>query len=622
MVSHIKSLPDKFYKFWLRLANLENKTSIFKINFHKHWMYIIWEHKKYLFIALLFEIFTKTFYTLIPIFIGWIVEQQKFIYFYILIIVWFFAIIGEYISVYFATILECQCIASIKYNASEFFLTVDPIYHTIRPTGKLFAKIERGARSYEDFLDIILWDLSPVIISILTVIVSFLLVDIKLGLLALVLLFLTAIVNILSNVFTSISFEKNLIKADDKFKIISRESLTQIQLIRSCFASNEIDQAIKQRNKELMVAEGTAWLSFGGINFITRFIYLISVLFLGSYLLNSVQLNYFSALTGITLLLTYIRGTADIILIGRRLRKLLRAAARIKDLFLYIKDFGKQTFPVFIANHEIQNEILKKRETIFINLDIKDLYFDYTPKARIFENHSLHLNVPRAQQNKLYGIIGPSGMGKTTLLSILGGQLKPTQGEIKINDISVYDIDDSARRRIIAIQGQIASSLSGTLRRNLLIGVPSEAIFSDDELIMSLKNVGLWQIFEEQKGLDTQIGEGGITMSGGQRQRLNFASLYLRANYYRPLLILIDEPTSSLDEISEKAITNMIDQLAQHALTLVIAHRLKTLENAIGILDFSLIDQEKEIKFYSKYDLEKKSSYYNRLLQGQININL
>ena len=121
----------------------------------------------------------------------------------------------------------------------------------------------------------------------------------------------------------------------------------------------------------------------------------------------------------------------------------------------------------------------------------------------------------------------------------------------------------------------------------------------------------------DKQGLDSLIGEGGVNLSGGQRQRLNFASLYLRAKLLRPSLILIDEPTSSLDQISEEALTRMILELSQIGLTLVVAHRLQTLAKATGILDFSLLNQQKHLRFYSPQELAKTSKYYQELLVGK-----
>ena len=109
-----------------------------------------------------------------------------------------------------------------------------------------------------------------------------------------------------------------------------------------------------------------------------------------------------------------------------------------------------------------------------------------------------------------------------------------------------------------------------------------------------------------------------MAVFGGQRQRINFASLYLRAHYYRPPVILIDEPTSSLDEVSEASITGMILELAKHSITLVIAHRLKTIEDAVGLMDLSLLSEEKNIEFYSLTQLKQRSVYYSQLVAGKI----
>ena len=249
------------------------------------------------------------------------------------------------------------------------------------------------------------------------------------------------------------------------------------------------------------------------------------------------------------------------------------------------------------------------------------IHFDYNQDAQVLQNHSLQFSVPKSQTSKLYGIIGPSGVGKTTFLSILGGQLKPDQGQILINGIDIYAVGDLTRRTLIALQMQTATNLRGTLRYNTTFGLPRDkTIFGDKEIIQVLDNVGLWKLFAAKDGLETLIGEGGLNLSGGQRQRLNFASLYLRTKYFRPSLILIDEPTSSLDEISEQKITKMMLEMSQAAIVIVIAHRLKTIENAIGIMDFSLVENNKQLQFMSKAELSNQSQYYQELMEGKIEL--
>ena len=290
-------------------------------------------------------------------------------------------------------------------------------------------------------------------------------------------------------------------------------------------------------------------------------------------------------------------------------------------LFDFLNTFGKQTFPV-LGEHRFELPLNKKGNTF---IEAKKLKFRYNVNAQIFNDHSLILTVPYTQKNKLYGIIGPSGVGKTTLLSILGGQLKPQEGTVTLNGINIYSIDDYARRTLITIQNQTASTMRGSVRYNLLFGMPQDKnkpqIYSDDELNAVLKKVGLLKIFKEKDGLDTFIGEGGFTISGGQRQRFNFASVYLRAKYYEPILILMDEPTSSLDEVSETAITEMISELANKAATFVIAHRLHTIKDAAALLDISLIKETKKMRFYPPEVLKEKSQYYQLLLKGDISIH-
>lgn len=616
MLDRYKNLTDSYYRFWLNLANLPKKASIFPIDFDKSWFNVIRQRQGYGIITILCMCVIQYFYTVYPIYVGKIIESGNWNYFLLLMAVWCFIISLEYVSVYAAALMEIQCMNSVLYNSFKHFLTVDPIYHTLKSTGKLFSKITRCARSYENLLDIILWDLLPLTVSIVVVIGEFFRHDITLSFLSFGLVSTIIVVNIFLNLFTSATFEKRLIVADDELKSLGVESLTQVQLIRSSFATNQITHTVHKRASNLMYREGTAWLAFASSVFISRFIYILSVLALGWVVFNRVLAGSMTAIMASAIIITYVNGTYETIEIGRKLRKLLRAITRINDLYSFIQLFGKQTFPV-LAEPAVQPLTSFKEGSIAV--EAKDIYFDYTPEARIFSGHSMYLEVAEDQQNKLYGVIGPSGVGKTTLISLLGGQLKPDKGAIVVNGIPIYEVGDTARRSLIAMQGQVASSLSGTLMSNLLLGLPRDS-YTNQQLVTVLKQVGLWKLFEEKQGLETPIGEGGMNLSGGQRQRLNFASLYLRAKYYRPVLILIDEPTSSLDEVSELAITSMISELSQKALTLVIAHRLNTLADAVGILDFSLLKKEQELTFYAKQELEKKSPYYKKLMIGDVSI--
>jgi ABC-type multidrug transport system fused ATPase/permease subunit len=617
----LTSLSQSYFKFWMHFITFKNKAHLLSVDFHQPWWKIITDQKIYFFAILIAEAIDNAFYTLIPLFIGFLIASQKLYYFFIFMAAWGVTICIEFFALYLSAILQRQSIHSLLYYAHRFFLTVDPIYHATRSSGKIIGKIERGVNAYEDLLDVITFDLLPTVIGIITVTLSFLKFDIFLGILAFSMIMIIGAINIFLQLLSTQAFEPQVITASDKLASINIENLAQINYIRSCFASNETDTLLKNTNLYMMYVGGTSWVAFSALTLFTRLSYLISILVLGTYLIHLIQQQQVSIVMGTALLMTYITGSYEIMRLGKKIKKFLKCTTRINDLFNFIRSFGKQSFPVLSTETPAVSIPLIEKPVDALVVKVKNLHFNYTTKTHIFENHSLFLEISRNHVNKLYGIIGPSGIGKTTLISILGGQLHPSQGSVMIQDVDIYSVDDFTRKYIVALQGQTASSLRGSIRYNLLFGLPKDMpVYEDAALISVLTAVGLWSLFEEKEGLDSLVGESGLNLSGGQRQRLNFANLYLRAKYFNPALILIDEPTSSLDEVSEKAITNMINELAQHAITFVIAHRLNTLEQAVGILDFSLIYAEKNMLFHTRDELYRLSPYYKKLVDGEIQL--
>jgi len=617
MLYRLKKLANSFYFWWLRVTRLDKNMTVRHLDFERKWWSIITERWLYWCTVLSGRIIATAFLTLVPVLIGFIFRSQHSVHFFYLVLAWVVVELWRYITIWMFDTEQASIAYGVQYSSYRFFLTVDPIYHAMRTSGRLFAKIERGARAYENLLNTAIYELLPIFVGVFTVIISFFTLDIVVGMIALVFLLLILFLNVSTILFNALAFELRLIDADDDVKVLNMESLTQIELVRSSFASDELDHVVHKKNRHSAAVLSGAWISFATAMLFTRILYGVSVAILGVYVLFMVTQGRIDSLVGASFLATYLHGSYKVMRIGHRAQKLMRYLIRIKDLFSFIQGFGLQTFPV-LAQDAPEIELPKTEK---ITIQALDLHFYYTKKAQIFEDHSLSLVIPRSQESKLYGIIGPSGAGKTTLISILGGQLRPTTGDVAINGVSMYEITDDDRRQLVAMQGQTASNMSGTVRDSLLLGLPKDhELFPDDILINMLKRVGVWMIFEQKEGLESAVGEGGMNLSVGQRQRLNFASLYLRTNYFKPSLILIDEPTSSLDEVSEQAITDMIDELARYAITFVIAHRLHTLEKAVGILDVSLVAHEKNLIFYSRDQLMKKSDYYKKLLRGEVAI--
>jgi ATP-binding cassette subfamily B protein len=587
---------------------------LFSIDFAKPWWALLAQQKLRIALVLIPQIFKRVAGTMLPIILGQLFIYQRFDYFVYVVLGWGVILVFDYFSDfnYVQLYLSTQ---SVQYYAHQFLLKIDPIFHATRETGKILAKIERAVRAYREVLEIGLNDLFLTTIAVITSLVALTVLDPLLGLIALGMVVALVIVAYITYVINNRAFFHHYLAAEDQLKNLGLENLAQINLIRAAFAGNEANRRLRRQTQQSMMVERGALASFYLMDFIMRTLFFSMFFVVCCYLLMLARGHIINEFAAATFAIAFFRGTYDITKVGRRVYWLITYIEQINDLYDFLRTFGYQTFPV-LSEHRFELPLNKEGNIV---IKASSLKFRYNVNAQIFNEHSLILTVVPTQKNKLYGIIGPSGAGKTTLLSILGGQLKPQDGIITINGINIYAIDDYARRTIIAMQNQTASTLRGSVRFNLVFGIAQDQqSYADAELQNVLERVGLWKLFADRNGLETLIGEGGLTLSGGQRQRFNFAGLYLRAKYYKPLLILMDEPTSSLDEVSELAITAMIEELAAQAVVFVIAHRLHTLEHATGLLDISLISQTKKIRFYPPEQLMTMSSYYQALLKGDI----
>jgi ATP-binding cassette subfamily B protein len=172
--------------------------------------------------------------------------------------------------------------------------------------------------------------------------------------------------------------------------------------------------------------------------------------------------------------------------------------------------------------------------------------------------------------------VGPSGSGKSTLVKLLVGLYKPVTGEIYFNEEASGDIRYNALRRQIGFVTQDTQLFAGTIRENLLF-VKADA--TEEEMLEALHKASCDYLLQlSSRGLDTVLGEGGMKLSGGEKQRISIARALLR----HPRLLIFDEATSALDSLTEEDITNTIRQVSEtrDQITILIAHRLSTIMHA------------------------------------------
>ncbi len=182
----------------------------------------------------------------------------------------------------------------------------------------------------------------------------------------------------------------------------------------------------------------------------------------------------------------------------------------------------------------------------------------------------------RVERGETIAFVGPSGSGKTTLVKLLVGLYIPQRGRILYDGFPVTDVDLDRLRERIGFVTQDTQLFSGTIRENLLFVSPSA---SDQECLDVLEKSACQSLLARaDKGLDTVIGEGGVKVSGGEKQRLSIARALLR----RPSLLVFDEATSSLDSLTEEEISETIRDIStrRDLITILIAHRLSTVLHA------------------------------------------
>jgi ATP-binding cassette, subfamily B, bacterial len=191
-----------------------------------------------------------------------------------------------------------------------------------------------------------------------------------------------------------------------------------------------------------------------------------------------------------------------------------------------------------------------------------------------------HINIT-AHPGEYIALVGSSGVGKTTLCSLIPRFYETSEGTIKIDGIDIRTTKLKSLRDNIGIVQQDVYLFAGTIKENILYGKPEA---TDEEIINAAKNANAHEfIMGLPGGYNAFIGQRGVKLSGGQKQRISIARVFLKD----PSILIFDEATSALDNESERVVQESFEKLAKDRTTFVIAHRLSTIKNADRILVLS-----------------------------------
>ncbi|MDJ1372343.1 ABC transporter ATP-binding protein [Gulosibacter molinativorax] len=214
--------------------------------------------------------------------------------------------------------------------------------------------------------------------------------------------------------------------------------------------------------------------------------------------------------------------------------------------------------------------------------------------------------VPRGHK---VALVGPSGAGKSTTLALIERFYDPSSGVIRMGGVDLRAIDRSEMRAQLGYVQQNSPTLAGTIRDNLLLGRPDA---SDEECVEVLRDVNLGDVLDRSPdGLDAQVGEAGVRLSGGEQQRLAIARTLLAA----PPILLMDESTSALDGRNEALIRDALDRAAEGRSMVMIAHRLSTVVDADELV---VLDHGRVVGRGTHEELIETTPLYRRLAQHQL----
>ena len=314
------------------------------------------------------------------------------------------------------------------------------------------------------------------------------------------------------------------------------------------------DQIWKSFNINMALTKRAAWMS--------PLMYLIAscgiavVLGYGTHLITSGQMTAGAFASFVTSLL----------LLYKPVKTLGNTLTGIQTIFVAMG----RVFELF----DLKPLITNKKDAIEMKdlnsrIEFKNVCFEYIPGHPVLRNLNLSVN-----KNETLAIVGNSGGGKSTLVNLIPRFYDIKSGSITFDGVDIRDLTINSLRHNIAMVFQDNFLFTGTIRENIMMGNPNA---TEEELELAIESAHLQEMIAElPDGLETLLGERGLTLSGGQRQRVAIA----RAMIKNTPIVILDEATSALDNKSEAIVQKALDNLIKNKTVFVIAHRLSTIKNA------------------------------------------
>jgi len=314
------------------------------------------------------------------------------------------------------------------------------------------------------------------------------------------------------------------------------------------------EQTWKSFNVNMSLYKRSGWMS--PIMYIIASFGIATVLGVGTYLINSGEMTAGSFASFVTSLL----------LLYKPVKTLGNTLTGIQNIFVAMG----RVFELFDLESEIKDcENPKTLTTLNNSIKFENVNFEYIPNHPVLKN--INLTVAK---NETLAIVGNSGGGKSTIVNLLPRFYDLKGGSIKFDDVDIREYSIKSLRHNISMVFQDNFLYTGTVKENIMMGNPNA---TEEELQKAITSAHLEEMIKNlPQGIDTLLGERGLTLSGGQRQRVAIARAMLR----NAPIVILDEATSALDNESEAIVQKAMDNLMQNRTVFIIAHRLSTIKNA------------------------------------------
>ena len=590
----------------MKKNNKEKKKINFGYNLREYWS--ILRNYKLLLFALLFAVFIIELLMLVPkflfkmiidngtLFVDGVLGSKEFVSILLFIMMAYFAsnfiqIVGVWFRSHFLSLMEVRMMADLKNKYFGHILSLDHKFHTSNKTGSLISRLIRGSSGVERMTDVITFNFTPLIFQLTLVAISLLFFSVASAITVAV----VAVSFIMFSYFVQRAQQSSrleTIRSEDIEKANISDVFTNIDSVKYFGKSG----LIRNRFKGLVNKTKSAhlknwgyfrWMAAGQIFIVVMGTFFLLYFPLVKFLAGEITLG---AIVFIYTIYQNLMGPMWGFVHG--MQAFYRSMADFQDLF----EYGK-------VEKDIKDRAGAKAIKIRNgDIEFKNIDFKYA-KRKIFSNFNLKVG-----KNKKVALVGHSGCGKSTLVNLLYRLYDVEKGAVLVDGKDIRDFKQESVRSEMAIVPQECILFDDTIWNNIKFSNPSA---TKNEIRKAIRFAQLDKIIKEMpKQENTIVGERGVKLSGGEKQRVSIA----RALLANKKILVLDEATSALDSETEHEIQKDLAKLMEGRTSIIIAHRLSTIMHADKII---VMKRGKIVEMGRHGELVRKKGEYYRLWKLQ-----